>query len=303
MNCKSNADSEHADHLSSDEEATGETSDEEDDDFDLDLEEESLSDENEEEHLPDIDGIGDPQDDEQLESDGHFSDETKNVSSEQDTHVCFSGEEDDDLDLDDDDDSIVQDTAFENYSNVYSTREGQKTVSKSHILEKENPRVKDTCEGDNSHSVSDHVMREGEKPDSSSDLVMREKVNPKIKDATNVYSMRKGEDIVTNSHVGVKENPCMSSKLDTRGGDITLLKSDLGTCAGDTPCLRSDNIVYSTREGENTDLNSHVGVKEKTHLLPHQDMCKGENTCVVADHHTREGENREVNKKSIEEEK
>ncbi|KAI3700082.1 hypothetical protein L2E82_44698 [Cichorium intybus] len=287
MNCKSNADSEHADHLSSDEEATGESSDEEDDDFDLDLEEESLSDENEEEHLPDIDGIGDPQDDEQLESHGHFSDETKNMSSEQDTHVCFSGEEDDDLDLDDDDDSIVQDTPFENYSNVYSTREGQNTVSNSHIREKENPSLsshQDTCEGDNSHSVSNHLDLDDY-------------------DATNVYSMRKGEDIVTNSHVGVKENPCMSSKLDTRGGDITLLKSDLGTCAGDTPCLRSDNIVYSTREGEITDLNSHVGVKEKTHLLPHQDMCKGENTCVVADHHTREGENREVNKKSIEEEK
>ncbi|KAI3710006.1 hypothetical protein L2E82_39779 [Cichorium intybus] len=160
-------DLEHADQLSSDEEATGELSDEKDDDFDLDLEEKSLSEENGKEHLPDLDGIEDTQDDEQLVSDGHFSDETKNVSSDQ------------------------------------GTQEKTRLTIPTCVV-KENPSLsshQDTREGDDPHLVSDHVTREGEKSDLSSDLVMSEGEKPDIKDACNVYSMQKGEYTVTNSLV------------------------------------------------------------------------------------------------------
>ncbi|KAI3523737.1 hypothetical protein L1887_02090 [Cichorium endivia] len=195
MNCKNNVDSEHAVHLSSDEEATEESSDEEDDEFDLDLDKVGLSDEEDQEQLPEIDGLGDSEDEEQLESDGQFSDEI--LSSDQGTQVCSSDEEDDDFDLDEDDDSMVQETIFENSSNDYSAREGENTDINSHVGVKEKPRLS-----------SDHDTREGENPRLPSDHDMREGENPEVKDAsTRVGEITKVKD--------ARDGPNMSEERDT----------------------------------------------------------------------------------------
>ncbi|KAI3749277.1 hypothetical protein L2E82_19884 [Cichorium intybus] len=156
-----NADSVHAENLSSDDEATGEPTDEEDDEdeeFDLNLDEVGFSDNADEKRLPDIDVLGDSEDEDHLESDGQLADESLFMASDHGSQVCSSGEEDDDLDLDEADDSIVQDTLFKNSSIVYSRHAVEKTEIKAPVGVKEKV-----------HMQHDHDRREGEGPSLSSD--------------------------------------------------------------------------------------------------------------------------------------
>ncbi|KAI3670330.1 hypothetical protein L2E82_53895 [Cichorium intybus] len=111
---------------------------------------------------------------EQLESDGHgqFSGETKFITTDQGAQAHSSGKEDN-FEVDEDDDSIVQHTILENYSNVYSNREGENTDFNTHVGVKENAQFS-----------SDQHKRDDEKISLLSDQDKCQGENQLVKDAS-----------------------------------------------------------------------------------------------------------------------
>ncbi|KAI3753467.1 hypothetical protein L2E82_25520 [Cichorium intybus] len=155
-----------------------------------------------EKRLPDIDGLGDSDDEDHLESDGQLSDESLFMASDHGSQVCSSGEEDDDLDLDEADDSIVQDTLFKNSSIVYSRHAVEKTEIKAPVGVKEKV-----------HMQHDHDRREGEGPSLLSDQDTHELDNREVKDSISCEVENK---IIKDATVG----PIMSEEKDGSSREV-----------------------------------------------------------------------------------